>query len=352
MIRSSPEEHMARPFVVSVVVAVVVSSAACAEDITAENYSAALNEARCRHLVNCGVLDNLDDCHRALQMFAIPLDSYVAAALEAGKMVFHTASARGCVEAIAADSCDFSPVLWPPPDICAQAFGGTVPGGGTCAFGGECISQSCDVTPCDDACCTGTCVGDRPQGLPQLGEPCGTYGACAARLLCNGATCETRLPAGATCRAPYECDDGLFCDDGPFRSGTCVPLAEFGESCGQCRDLGAVCGSRNVCVKAALGGDACGPERPCSRYYSCGRDSRCALLTYNEVTVGDGCGGINDRCAGERVLCLPSPDRSASTCVQILLDGEPCEPDAQDQLCWSGACDPETHTCSRSPVCL
>jgi hypothetical protein len=341
---------MARPVVVSVVIAVVGSLAACAEDITAENYSAALNEANCRHLVNCGALDTVEDCHRALPMFAIPLDTGIAAAIEAGKMVFNSASARGCVEAIATDSCDVTPgVRRSPPDICAQAFGGTVHGGGTCAFDRECISQSCDVTPCGPACCTGTCVGDRRPGLPQLGEPCAQYGVCAAGLLCNGTTCGTRLPEGARCRSPYECDDGLFCRLSAI-PGTCVPLSELGESCGYCRDLGAVCGSQNVCVTAALGGDTCAPERPCSPYYTCGANSRCALRAKDEAMIGELCDD-NTRCVGERALC-GGPNDQPAICVQILLEGEPCEPDAQDQSCWIGVCDPETHTCRGPPVCL
>ena len=347
---------MARPVVVSVVVAVVVSLTACGEDITAEGYSAALNEARCRHLVTCGALASLDDCRRALPRFAfpIPLDGYVAAALEAGKVVFNTASARACVQGIAASSCDVTASLGQStPEICEQAFGGTVHGGGTCVFDLECISQSCDVSPCGGACCTGTCVGDRRPGPPQLGEPCRFDGVCAAGLHCDGGTCATRQPAGATCRSLFECDDGLICSAFPFGTGTCVPLSELGESCGvRCRDLGAVCDSQNgVCVKAALGGDACGLEQPCSPYYTCGRDNRCALPEYDELMVGDACGGgSNARCVGELVLCVPISGRPSS-CIQFLLDGEPCEPDAQDRLCWSGVCDPETHTCIRGPVC-
>lgn len=314
--------------------------AACqSQPVALDDFGAAQAEAQCSHLVSCGQLRSTAECARAFRTFPTSPHDSLHEAVAQGKVRYDGDAARRCVDAIAGDTCDDKGSFLRRPDACWAAVRGTVGNGGACAIDAECTSQRCAVQACGQACCPGTCLGDRAPGAGATGDRCMGPGDCHIGLYCAGGACTPQLALGARCSSPDSCGDGLVCLD------VCTPLPGIGEPCdGICRDIGATC-SGGTCIKLGLSGDSCDPDHECSGYYGCDATSRCSLDA--GLPPGAPC-QARELCAGPAGACMVPPGSSTGTCKQIVVEGEPCD---ENRLCASGTCNPASHTCDPPPVC-
>ena len=238
-----------------------------------DEYAGQLAAARCGYQVRCGLFATLDDCLAEAARTAID-NPNPKAAVDAGKIAFSEDAAQACLDAYAALSCDTT-MQTSALDVCADVFTGTVPIGETCAFDGECESDSCVVPSCTGVCCQGTCAPARTP--PAIGEPCTFLCADGAYCTIEG-TCAALLPAGAACSDPLACAVGLYCAGySAMTSGSCRAIPHLGEPCESfCAEAGAICDS-GTCVEAGVRGDACTSSAQCSVYYEC-IDGACATF--------------------------------------------------------------------------
>jgi hypothetical protein len=319
-----------------------VCSLACSAEppIALDDFGSARLDATCHHLVACGQLSSIDDCHQFYPLLDGAANASFRAALDMGKVTYDGNSARRCVDAIAGQTCEVTGDSLRQPDACWAAIRGTVPADGACAFDAECISQACIVSPCDQACCTGTCGGDRARGSGKTDDACSVDDECQIGLYCASGTCAPLLAAGDVCASSGSCADGLACRD------VCTVLPGLGEICdGACRDIGAFC-SLGKCVKLALVGDLCGPDNECSGYYVCDATSHCSLPP--GIPVGAMC-QVGDRC-GPGAICVPEDGGIIGLCKQLVPEGAACD---ELHICASQAgCNATTNTCDPDPVCL
>jgi len=320
--------------------------AACGTDsVSLDDYPAAVREAACRHLVTCGVIEDLDTCKTANIGVDVHISASDQAAIDMGKTRYDGENAQQCLDALASRSCDVtseSNRVVPP--ACREIATGTQHDGATCADDTECISLVCNVPACNMACCTGSCAGDAaPPRAAKLGESCETVG-CDDQSFCDEAlaTCVALKQAEAFCVTIDECAYGLDC----LQAGVCGALPGLGAPCtGACRDEGTTCsaGSR-TCVAVALAGEGCNASADCSPLYRCDATKHCTA----GVALGATC-TVGQRCADDRAFCDVPTGQALGSCVAPKPDGSPCQRDAN---CQSETCDPVTLLCGPDPVCI
>jgi hypothetical protein len=318
---------------------------ACAADpspIAIDDYGAAYFDASCQYLVTCGQLKSVQECHDLFMPIAARPSNSVLAAIESGKVTYDGASARACVDGIAALRCEIEVGSRGGPLACARVTRGTVPVRGPCALNAECVSQVCELPTCDQACCIGSCYLDQPLFSGDIGAACRNDTECRSELYCHAGSCAPLLPAGASCETPTACALGLTC-----RSGACTARPRVGEPCDEeCADNFAFCSpTTKKCVKFALGGESCGVEFPCSVYYVC-TNSRCSLP--ERIPLGEPC-SPSDLCEGPGGFCRLATGQYTGTCIQYEPDGGPCD---ANRVCATGTCDPSTQTCTPGPICF
>lgn len=325
--------------------AVAVASGACGHGLTPDGLAAAEQDARCTHLVKCGLFTDHAAC---MAFFPVRDDPSPGAAVKAHRARFDEAAASACISALATASCDASAKdTRTTPAVCGKVLVGLGDSGAPCAASDECASGNCVVaTSCGSACCTGTC-GD-PVTLPGPGQTC--TGACAGDAVCNdNGLCVALAPPGGTCQESPECAYGYGCTgtiSSPSGMGTCTPLPANGESCkdGDCGDFGAVCNTQLVCAAAGLTGDPCTSPNDCSAFYQCDSTGHCnpyptrgmpCMSLCSDGTWCDKSGGTPGTCAA------PKPS------------GMPCVANVE---CETRFCDtsggPGTGTCAPVPVCI
>jgi len=328
------------------VIASVVLFAACGTDsVSLDDYPAAVRDAACRHLVACGVVEDLATCRKINIGVNIHVSASDRAAIDMGKTRYDGENAQACLDAIAARSCDVtSQSNRAIPDACREIVSGTQHEGAACALDTECISLACDVPACTMACCTGTCARDTaPARDAKLGGSCETA-SCDASLFCDDATttCVALLPADAFCVSPDECAFGLDC----VFIGICAALPAPGDACtGACRDEGTTCSAASrTCVEVALGGEACTTSADCSVVYRCDATKHCSA----GPALGATC-TVAQRCGDDRAFCDVPQGQPTGTCVLPKPDGSACQRDAN---CESRSCDQATLVCGPEPVCI
>lgn len=145
----------------------MLSIAACGGggSVTAETFDQEFVEAACTKAHQCrstwpGEADEFTEIFGASASACISqnggeeLDAELAAALEAGTVIFDEDNANACLATLRDLGCD---ALWTfeEPDACDQLFIGTVAQGGACTIDEECIRD-----PAEDfePYCSGTCM--------------------------------------------------------------------------------------------------------------------------------------------------------------------------------------------------
>jgi hypothetical protein len=315
-----------------------------ADKVAIDQYADTAHDAFCRYLARCGDVEDVDTCMKTHISRTFALTASEQAAVAMGKTRYDGAAAAACLDAAATRDCNTtSQSNRVPPEVCQQVNAGTLHDGESCGVDTECISQFCNVPPCDMACCTGTCSGDTAPGRAKLGEPC-ENAICSADSFCDDATlmCVALGGPGTFCTAAAQCQYGLDCD----QTGACAALPGPGESCtGPCRDEGTTCSSTTgTCVKVGLAGAPCGTSVDCSPVYVCDATKHCSA----GIALGQPC-AANQPCADDRAFCDVPADQTTGTCAMPKANGATCQ---GDDNCARLYCDPLTLTCADEPICI
>jgi len=194
---------------------------------------ARITAAACDLNVRCGLFADEASCEQAtssqLQVFAD---------VDAGKTQYDGEAAARCLAGVAALGCSYSGQASLPAvrRQCAGMFKGTVPNGGACLGGQECVSQSCNTGACNGlACCAGVCQAEVLAG----GDCRPTGSVCAEGLFCHfvssgsGDVCAPLVAAGQMCNPGDQCVPGVAClaDQMNGTPGPCAPPPVEGEPC-------------------------------------------------------------------------------------------------------------------------
>ncbi len=320
--------------------------AACDDDsggpIGIDDLGDAIANTYCNLYVKCGLIDSLATCRQIDLLDDAEIDADLKAAVDAGKVIYHPDKAGECLAAFGA-TCDVSnaPGSRSTSLACDQTFEGTVGSGGQCAIDEECISQTCDVPSCPDACCQGTCVGATAPVRPRLGESCLDNARCVDSF-CDDTTtvCTAYRANGAACAFGGECESNSCIGQ------VCTARANTGQACGTtvagCRLIGDRCDAASMtCKNVGLLGDACAAENECSTIYTCDTTSSTCKLG---PQLGESC-AATPNCLGS-TYC----DETTVECTARKVDGQPCDDDTQ---CASRTCDVAgTGTCMTPPICI
>jgi len=342
-----------RTLVIATIVLTAMLGGCGAGAVELADYAAATRGAYCSHLQTCGVVESVDACLKintgfdfAINGLDLRLSASRRAAIAEGVVRYDGENAKHCLDALGASrGCDpTTEISRVRPDECLAIFTGTLHGDDACARNDECISRQCDVPECEDACCTGACVGDEPPARAQLGEAC-DVAQCDNGLFCDvdTAICIALKPQGGFCVSIAECRFGLYCN----QAGECVGnLPTLGEACsGPCRDEGTQCSnSSRTCVKVGLIGAACEMSSDCSPFYVCDATRHCSA----GAPIGAGC-SADQRCADAGAFCEIPGGEVMGVCAPLKADGEVCD---SPNACQSGACDTMTRQCIPEPICI
>lgn len=199
---------------------------------------------------------------------------------------------------------------------CRDFLEGLVARGDPCTEDLQCAGASrCDVPQCPASCCLGTCVAAPVRPIAELGEEC-------LDLCVDGAFCDFReatprcaalLEVGESCTTNAFCVDGALCDvNETIGSGTCIALAEPGDSCEPNTNRGISCVRRDnfcdptdsVCKLRLDVGETCSPSVDSCRRYTICRNEVCAMRSAR----GESCSG------GSASDCLPGLACFGGTC--------------------------------------
>ncbi len=317
----------------------------CGDDVrglTFETFGAAGLDARCSYLVRCGEFPDPPTC---VAYFRSSVDAELAAALDAGKVVYDREQAQHCVDEQAAASCDLTRREARVAGACTKVFTGKVKDGDECAFDAECASHDCDVPSCTrDTCCPGTC---KPTQRPsEIDGACEVNAHCVADTYCGkDHLCHALAAMGNPCDDDSQCDYGLGCIGATdLQSGTCRTMPLIGESCPyrRCAELGARCDATSTCVPVGLAGTACPMSDECSPFAHCDPAHQCA----DAPALGSAC---SSACAGDAWCNFGG--QSVGVCAAPSANNEPC---SADNECASSFCEegPVFDFCTDGPVCF
>jgi hypothetical protein len=320
--------------------------AACGgnDSVSLDNYPVAVRDAFCRYLTRCGDVESVETCKKVNIGLTVHVSASQQQAIDSGKAKYHGDNAAACLNAFAGRSCDVtSQSNRFAPDACLHITTGTLHANDACALDSECISLTCNVPACPNACCMGTCEGDTAPVRAKLGQSCETAD-CDASSFCDDVSlvCTALKTSGAFCGSPSECEYGLDCDP----TGKCASLPKLGESCtGACRDEGTTCSATSrTCVKVALGGATCVTSGDCSQLYFCDASKHCS----GGIALGQPCTGAQ-RCADDRAFCDVATGQTMGTCALPKANGMACQ---RNSACDSLFCDPTTLQCADEPACF
>ncbi|HSS00982.1 MAG TPA: hypothetical protein VLM79_28190 [Kofleriaceae bacterium] len=340
-----------RKLVIATIVLALVAGCGSGS-VALRDYPSAVRGAYCAHLVSCGEMESIQTCLGVNTGFDfrigeldLRLSASIAAAIGASTIEYDGDAAKRCLDALGTRGCDpTTEAARTVPDDCLQIFNGRLHADDACARNDECISRQCDVPACEDACCTGVCIGDEPLPRAQLDEPC-DFAVCDDGLFCDegSGTCAALKSQGGFCVSISECRVGLYCN----QSGECAGnLPALGQPCtGPCREEGTQCSvSSRTCVAVALVGQPCQMSSDCSPFYSCDSTKRCVA----GIALGDPC-TMSTRCADFGAFCDIAPGDLVGVCAMTKADDEQCQ---GDYACQSGICDDTTRACVPEPVCI
>src|SRR4051794_33123003 len=122
-----------------------IAIASCGgNEISLAELPARLIDIECGASVTCGTYPDEATCRAVID----PSLDQLQAEGKAGRVKVDAERAASCLDRIASalGSCRLSDrLISAPPPSCEQVFVGTVPAGGLCLHGEECVSQHCDV---------------------------------------------------------------------------------------------------------------------------------------------------------------------------------------------------------------
>lgn len=291
--------------------------------------------AVCESIVACGQLANQQICELYFGgEINVGLAQFGAGVAD-GTLIYDGVAAATCLASFDGQSCDAtSEERREEPPACANVFVGTVADGGTCFIDDQCVSGTCDVPECGEACCEGTCGPSNP--LAELGESC-VDTACVAGAFCDEtATCAALLAAAAPCTYAEQCDYGLSC-----LGGSCGVAPTTGQACpdGECALIGDRC-TDGICATLGGVGDSCATVN-CQNGLYCNQSG--APVCAEFPTVGQSCAALGfcqeGYCDGVSGLCKVRQATGAACDGQL--------------ACASGYCDEtvDPAVCAEPPAC-
>lgn len=269
--------------------------------------------------------------------------------IDAGNAVYNADKAQGCLDELAARSCD--KLLQRDSPACDATVEGTVDIGGDCTIDADCKGKAyCKA----GASCPGKCAA-----LQSAGGDCQTDDQCQDGLACDETTkkCVTPAAKGQPCKGGSEpdCAPPLLCigdDESKGQTGTCVDwhdllTAKAGASCdflnNQWCENGIPCVAQSVsptgavtatCGQKVAAGAACKAAVPdqCPDGQYCALqpqsiDGTCTPLPKE----GEACAGLGGGTCGAYLRC----DASSQTCKPLQRLGEAC---TDDMFCYSNHC--------------
>lgn len=167
-------------------------SACCTQQEFMDQTLGTTNEAQCEALI-AGLVESV-------------LSKTLKSSIDAGRVIYHADRMGDCIAVIDAASCTEYQALNNGSGSfvgsgCEDPFEGRVANGGDCANDFDCTSEFCsgDSTDTNGNITFGKCIV-----APTAGQPCDDT-ECGGNTFCDGGTCATRKPDGATCSTKDEC---------------------------------------------------------------------------------------------------------------------------------------------------
>jgi len=251
--------------------------------------------------------------------------SYLAAAVDDGRVAYDGRQAAACLTAYPGLDCSSNPAELA---TCSGMLRGLVTEGSPCRLTQECATGLfCRL----DAGCPGTC-----QPRAAVGGPCSSYEYCAEELACDFSTqlCVAPIPESGSCSTDATdlppCTAGTYCDP----------------TTGTCRD--------SLTIYDGAAGEACGyavGPGYCQRGLFCVADPGASLTeSAHCADVGFGAGAacreaVPEACP-EGSYCAIADDATEGTCQPLPGDGAPCTDDeacAPWLTCVADICRPPAH---------
>ena len=187
---------------------------------------------------------------------------------------------------------------------CNQMVRGTVPLGGSCTDGSQCIRPTDGVAECDAGVCTAGSLPtfDNPRGT--LGDPC--------KGTCRPTNCSW---SGTSSAALCWTEDGLYC---PY--GVCVATPAIGQPCYFYCGKDAHCADDGLCAPNLTTGP-CESNDDCLAQAYCDRPSgaisgQCTLLKDNGAT----CSSAKECASGQclNAACRPWSMANDNVCSGVI----------------------------------
>lgn len=275
--------------------------------LSPDNFPATFAGAICGSLTACCWQAGLDSssCRTAVEA---AVRQWVTNKTSDPKVVLDEALAARCIEATRAayTACTDRELARQSKIPCHQMTRGTVPIGGACTSGSQCVPQTDAPVECDKgACAIGTVptVGN-PRGA--LGEPCmGT---------CRPSGCQS---AGLGPAALCWTDDGLYCPD---MNRVCTAAPAVGQPCSMYCAKGAHCASGSVCAPNLATGPCQSDDDCVAEAYCAGPDGalrgQCALLKENGAACTSAVECSSGQCLG--AACRPWSMANDAVCSGVI----------------------------------
>jgi len=248
------------------------------DEISIDDLPVELERRVCARAVACGGAESESSCESTLFVAESSSVMTLIAAVKRGTVTYDGESASECLDAIAPADCAR---LGAEPAACDNVFHGTVPAGGVCVIGAECVGGGRCLEPdtCTAACCVGTCEAAAPPAA--IGAYCDFVAShpCVEGAFCNlENVCAARVPLGAACDFSDAClDPAAYCLDRLDGSGRvcALPPTEPGAEC--VPNLNELCAREDErcnattsrCTKVVPLGAACQNSNDCVAYAYC-----------------------------------------------------------------------------------
>ncbi len=292
--------------------------------VRSEKLDERIAKAYCDYAVECGEFKNVRTCMELT--YVEQPETYLDAAIDAGRLDYDSAQAYRCVRAIKKLKCHRGEDQSEVAEDCQGILSGAVEPDQPCRIADECVGELsvCGFDPtCTDECCPGEC-----RFIPgpfAAGEPCDEGQQCEAGTYCKfnvegeefTAVC-TALPGeGDSCEVINygngdTCTDGTFCNS----DEVCEKPRKDGESCSdndQCQAKSRC--DDEICVARVRRGKPCDSDSDCLHGDSVCHDDECT----RRLGVGEECGGWTPPCVGYAVC-------TGAVCTELGKVGDPCDP--------------------------
>jgi hypothetical protein len=295
--------------------------------VGADELADELEQTLCEAQVACGAFPDVQTCRDTV---FIDVDSDIPqflALVDAGRLDYDGDKARECLDLYTdafAECSVFGPdraILDQIEEQCGNVFTGNTAVGDVCYVDEECAGDAeCNVSDCQDQCCTGTCVAVTPVPDAAIGESCAEADCVSGAYCDTNDTCVAQAQIGESCEGFGSCVTGAVCDlDFQTNMGTCVVLPDEGETCDPELFFGIITCLRTdnwcdpgdmICKKRTAVGDTCDVEiGGCVDYAYCD-----AGTCTSNGSAGDACDvELGPECLGDldcvnNVCTAPEPE--------------------------------------------